>query len=75
MPDLNDYHAFKNTSGKDGGFGGGKNGGDFGLGWLVIIIVGVMLISFIADGASWDAIETLLGLGFIAFLFAKNLFR
>ena len=53
MPNLNDYHAFKNTSG--GGSGGGKGGG-FGCGWVVIVIVAFMLISFIADGASWDAI-------------------
>jgi len=75
MPDLNDFHAFKNTSGDGGGSGGGKKGGGFGLGWVVIVIVVIMLISFIADGASWDAIDTLLGLGLLAFLFAKSLFR
>lgn len=73
MPNLDDYHAFKNTSG--GGSGGGKKGGGFGLGWVVIVIVAIMLVSFIADGASWDAIDTLLGLGLIAFLFARSLFR
>ena len=72
MPNLNDYHAFKNTSG--GGSGGGKGGG-LGCGWIVIVIVAYMLISFIADGASWDAIDTLLGLGLLAFLFARSLFR
>ena len=77
MPDLNDFHAFKNTSGDGdgGGSGGGKKGGGFGLGWVVIVIVAIMLISFIADGASWDAIDTLLGLGLLAFLFARSLFR
>ena len=75
MPDLNDFHAFKNTSGDDGGSGGGKKGGGFGLGWVVIVIVAIMLVSFIADGASWDAIDTLLGLGLLAFLFARSLFR
>ncbi len=72
MSKLDDYHAFKNTSG-----GGGNSGGSggFGLGWLVIVIVVILLISFIGDGASWEAIDTLLGLGFIAFLFAKSLFR
>ena len=74
MPNLDDYHAFKNTSG-GGGSGGGKKGGGFGLGWVVIVIVAIMLVSFIADGASWDAIDTLLGLGLIAFLFARSLFR
>lgn len=73
MPNLDDYHAFKNTSG--GGSGGGKKGGGFGLGWVVIVIVAIMLVSFIADGASWDAIDTLLGLGLISFLFARSLFR
>ena len=75
---MNDYHAFKSTSGGgDGGSGGGGKGkgGGFGCGWVVIVIVGIMLISFIADGASWDAIDTLLALGFLAFLFAKGLFR
>ena len=76
MPNLNDYHAFKNTSGggSGGGKGGGKGGG-FGCGWIVIAIVAYMLIFFIADGASWEAIDTLLGLGFLAFLFARSLFR
>ena len=76
MPNLNDYHAFKNTSGggSGGGKGGGKGGG-FGCGWIVIAIVAYMLISFIADGASWDAIDTLLGLGLLAFLVARSLFR
>lgn len=60
MPDMNDFHAFKSTS---GGSGGGSSGGSgFGCGWVVIVIVVMMLISFIADGASWDAIDTLLGL-------------
>ena len=72
MPDLNDFHAFKNTSG--GSSGNGKGGG-FGCGWVVIVIVVFMLISFIADGASWEAIDTLLGLGLLAFLFAQSLFR
>ena len=76
MPNLNDYHAFKNTSGdgSGGGKGGGKGGG-FGCGWVVIVVVAFMLISFIADGASWEAIDTLLGLGLLAFLLARSLFR
>ena len=48
---------------------------DFGCGWIVIVIVAIMLICFICMGTSWDAIDTLLGLGFLAFLFARNLFR
>lgn len=73
MPDMDDFHAFKSTSGGSNGSGGGGTG--FGCGWVVIVIVVLMLIFFIADGASWDAIDTLLGLGFLAFLFAKSLFR
>lgn len=73
MPDMDDFHAFKSTSGGSSGSGGGGTG--FGCGWGVIVIVVLMLIFFIADGASWDAIDTLLGLGFLAFLFAKSLFR
>ena len=71
MPDMNDYHAFKSTSGGSGGSSGGGGGKGFGCGWIVIVIVVILLISFIADGASWDAIDTLLGLGLLAFLFLR----
>ena len=71
---MDDFHAFKSTSGGSGG-GGGSSSGGFGCGWVVIVIVVIMLIFFIADGASWDAIDTLLGLGFLVFLFARSLFR
>lgn len=75
MPDLNDFHAFNSTKGDsdDGKSNGGRC--DFGCGWVVILIVVILLISFIADGASWDAIDTLLGLGLFAFLFARTLFK
>ncbi len=49
----------------------GGNSLNFGWGWGVIVIVAFFLISFIADGASWDAIDTLLGLGLLAFLFFR----
>ncbi len=75
MPDMNDYHAFKSTGGGTDSGSGESGGGGFGLGWVVIVIVVFLLISFIADGAGWEAIETLLALGFLAFLFAKSLFR
>ena len=71
MPDMNDYHAFKSTSGGSGGSSGGGGGKGFGCGWIVIVIVAILLISFFADGASWDAIDTLLGLGLLAFLFFR----
>ena len=70
MLNINDYHAFKSTSGGSGGSGGGGGKG-FGCGWIVVVIVAILLISFIADGASWDAIDTLLGLGLLAFLFFR----
>ena len=74
MPDMNDYHAFKSTSG-DSGSGSGDGGGIGCLAWIVIGIVIVLLIYFIAEGASWDAIDSLLAFGLIAFLIAKSLFR
>lgn len=73
MPDGGDYHAFNNTSGGSNDSGSGSGGGG-GLGcatWIVIGIVAFFLISFIADGASWDAIDTLLGFGLIIFLFVR----
>lgn len=74
MPDMNDYHAFKSTTGGDGGgSGGGK--WDFGCGWVVIVIVIYMLIHFIFSGSDFKAIDCLLGWGLIAFLFARSLFR
>ena len=77
MPNLNDYHSYKSTSGgsnNGGGSGGGPQGPGCG-GWIVIVIVVFMLISFISDGASWEAVETLLAFGFIAFLLARWLFN
>ena len=76
MPNLNDYHSYKSTSGgsnNSGGSGGGSRGPGCG-GWIVIGIVVFMLISFIADGTSWEAIEGLLTFGLIAFLLARWLF-
>ena len=75
MPDLDDFHAYKSTSGGGNSSSSGGSGGGFGCGWIVIVIVVLMLIFFIAKGASWDAIDSLLGWGFLAFLFARSLFR
>ena len=75
MPNLNDFHAYKSTSGGSGGTGGSGGGGIGCAAWIVIGIVVFMLISFLADGASWEAIETLLAFGVIAFLLARWLFR
>lgn len=68
-----DYKA-SSTDKDKGGYVPG-DGFNFGCGWIVIVIVAIMLIFFIFSGASWDAIDTLLGLGFLAFLFARTLFR
>ena len=51
------------------------DGLDFGAGWVVIVVVAILLISFIIMGTTWDAIDSLLGLGFLAFLFARAVFR
>lgn len=69
---FDDYMDYK-VSGSDKGGGGNQkpSGGGFGCGWVVIVIVAIMLLYFIFSGASWDAIDTLLGLGFLAFLFAR----
>ena len=67
MPDMNDYHAFKSTTeGSSGGTGGG-----LGCGGFVLVILAIMLIYFIATGVSWDGIDSLLGIGFLVFLFVR----
>ena len=71
MPDMNDFHAFNSTSGGSIGNSGGGGGRGFGCGWIVVVIVVVLMISMLADGTSWDAIDSLLGLGFLAFLFFR----
>lgn len=43
-----------------------------GLGLVVIVIVAILLIYFIASGGGWDAIDTLLALGFLVFLFVNR---
>lgn len=71
--DHNEYHKYKSTTEENN-----KNSSNSsstpkptGLGWIVIGIVVFMLISFISDNASGDAISTLLGFGFIAYLIAQ----
>ena len=74
-----DHKVMSETSKSNNGSSSGNNnkptnsgnGLRFGWGWGVIVIAVIMLISFISDGASWDAIDTLLGLGFLAFLFFR----
>lgn len=74
MSNSNDYHAYKNTNGGTGGNGGSGGTGIGCAAWIVIGLVVFLLISFIADGAGWEAIETLLAFGIIAFLLARWLF-
>ena len=71
MPNMDDYHAYKSTSEESGGSNGKGSNGGLGCGWVIIVVVVVLLISFISDGASWDAIDTLLGFGLLAFLFVR----
>ena len=71
MADLDEFYAYKSTSGDDNNTGGGG----FGYSWVVIVIVAYMLLHFIVNGARFKAIDTLLGLGLLAFLFARSLFR
>lgn len=51
-----------------------SSGSGIGCGGVVIAIVVFMLIYFVFNGASFEAIDTLLGLGFLAFIVAKTLF-
>ena len=69
---MDDYHAYKSTS---SGSGGGSGGGIGCVAWGVIIIFGIFLIYCIANGASWDAIDSALAIGFIAFLIANTVFK
>lgn len=74
---VDDYMDYK-VSGSDKGGGGGhqpSGGGGFGCGGVVIAIVVIMLVYFIFSGASWDAIDSLLGFGFLAFLFVRWITR
>ena len=72
MPDINDYHAYRSTSGCGDNSSGNGGGGIGCVAWIVIVIAVVVLIFFLADGASWEAIEGLLAFGLIAFLIANS---
>lgn len=67
--DYMDYEM-SNGSGSENNNGSGDGCG-FGCGWIVIVIVAIMLLFFIFNGAGWDAIDSLLGFGFLAFLFIR----
>jgi len=70
MPNHDDYHAYNSTKGSSRG-SGGSGGGMSGPGKFIIILLLLMLLYFIFNGASWDAIDSLLGIGFLVFLFAN----
>lgn len=71
MPDAGDYHAFNNTKSGNGSNGGNK--GINGPGWIVITAVVFILITMIFNGTSWEGIDSLLGIGFLAFLFVRSM--
>ena len=73
--DPKEFHKFKSTSGSSNNGGGSGGKGPSGAGWVVIIIVGYFFLHFLFSGASWEAIETLLALGIIAYLFFNRLFK
>ena len=73
--DPKECHKYKSVIGNsDSGNIPNKGTADYkptGLGWVVIVTVIYFLISFISSGADGELISTLLGLGFIAYLFAQ----
>ena len=75
--DPNEYHKFNSTKGgsNNGSPGKGTGGGPGFGGWVVIIVFAYFFLFFIFSGASWEAIETLLAFGIIAFFIARSLFK
>lgn len=71
--DPNEYHKYKSTTGNNNvpNTNGNSNLKPTGLGWVVICILVYFLISFISSGADGESITTLLGFGFLAYLFAQ----
>ena len=70
MVNHGDYHAYKSTGGNSGGGSGGSLGC---LPWAVLVIVFLLLMYFIINNANWDAIDSLLAFGAIAFLIARSI--
>ena len=73
--DPKEYHKYKSVTGNNDSDNIFNNGtSDYkptGLGWVVIVIVIYFLISFISSGADGELISTLLGFGFLSYLFAQ----
>ncbi len=68
--DPNEFHKYKSTTSDNNSVSSSRRGISIPC-KIVIGIVLFFLISFIFDGASIDAIDTLLALGFIAYLLVK----
>lgn len=69
--DHNEYHKYKSTSNNTNNSGRSSGNGPTGLGWFVIGIVVYMFLFFLFNGASAEAIETLLAFGILAYLFVQ----
>ena len=67
MLNKDDYHAYKSTSTNSSRSGNSSSCG----GKFVLVILAILFIYFISQGASWDAIDSLLGIGFLVFLFVN----
>ena len=73
---TNEFHKYKSTTSSDGNNSGNVSGNRPSVaGWVVIIVVGFFFLYFLFSGASWDAIDTLLGLGLIVYLFFNSAFK
>ena len=68
----NEYYKYRNTIDDNNSCRNYK--GPNGACKIVIFVFIFFLISFIIDGASSDAIDTLLAFGIVAYLFAKWVF-
>lgn len=66
MPDHGDYHAFKST--RNGSVGSGSGNGIGCVAWIVIGIGLILLFALLIDGADWDSIDSLLGVGALRLL-------
>lgn len=71
--DPNEYHKYKSTTDNNNvpNTNSNSNLKPTVLGWVVICILVYFLISFISSGADGESITTLLGFGFLAYLFAQ----
>ena len=77
MPDMNDFHAFQSTNGDSNDNQSSGNNGCSSTGCGCSGLIGAIVVCafafFLGNGASWEAIEALLGVGFLAFLVGNYL--